>query len=630
ISNTPKSIKKRLIYKINKFNIMDKIKLVIWDLDDTFWQGTLSEGLITPINRNIKLVKELTNRGIINSIASKNDFKQVKKKLIEFGIWDYFIFPTITWSPKGLVIQDIIKKCQLRDINVLFLDDNHLNLEEAKFYNPNLHTRKPNFINKILNHKAFTGKKDINHTRLKQYKILEKKAEEKIKYNSNIDFLKSSDIKIEIIHNTSSHKNRINELIERTNQLNFTKIRSTPEQIDSLLKSNEYSSAVINVKDKFGDYGIVGFYSLNKKTKVLKHFVFSCRILNLGVAQYIYAKLDFPSINIVPEVAEILNKSKPNWISEFTINKTESKIKHIKNTASTYKIFFKGGCDLDQMLFYLKGSNLLLEEETNYVSRLNFPIHQEHTQILLDSINLELEKQKFIEENKFIPFTDNNFYKTKVFDFNYDCLVYSVLMDYTQQIYVHKDYNIKLPFGTYSNTWTNKNNHKNIIDNFNSRNITTISQETLNYFSNNFISIGHISADNFINNLREIRLIIPPDIPIIFINGAEIRFDNKDEPGAMKRHQLMNKALDNFINDTKGTYLLDVRKIINRKSQLTNNIRHYDRETYQKLSIELLKILNILLKGDIDINIDNTKRILYNFTLVSDILYKIQNKISGR
>ena len=34
------------------------IKIIIWDLDDTFCKGILSEGGITPIAENIKLVKK--------------------------------------------------------------------------------------------------------------------------------------------------------------------------------------------------------------------------------------------------------------------------------------------------------------------------------------------------------------------------------------------------------------------------------------------------------------------------------------------------------------------------------------------------------------------------------------------
>lgn len=59
----------------------NKIKIVIWDLDNTFWLGTISEGGIVTPPKNVAIVKELTRRGIINSISSKNNFKVVKREL---------------------------------------------------------------------------------------------------------------------------------------------------------------------------------------------------------------------------------------------------------------------------------------------------------------------------------------------------------------------------------------------------------------------------------------------------------------------------------------------------------------------------------------------------------------------
>ena len=85
-----------------------KIKLVIWDLDETFWKGTLSEGEICPIEKNLELVKYLTDRGIMNAISSKNDFAVAKAKLEELGVWDYFIFPHINLEPKGPQIRQIL------------------------------------------------------------------------------------------------------------------------------------------------------------------------------------------------------------------------------------------------------------------------------------------------------------------------------------------------------------------------------------------------------------------------------------------------------------------------------------------------------------------------------------------
>ena len=60
---------------------LSKIKLIIWDLDETFWNGILSEGPITPIQNNITLLKDLTDHGIVNSICSKNDYEQTVSKL---------------------------------------------------------------------------------------------------------------------------------------------------------------------------------------------------------------------------------------------------------------------------------------------------------------------------------------------------------------------------------------------------------------------------------------------------------------------------------------------------------------------------------------------------------------------
>ena len=88
---------------------MEKIKLVIWDLDETFWSGVLSEGGITEVKNNIDHVINLTNKGIINSISSKNNFEDARAQLKLLKIWDYFVFPSIDWVPKGPSVKEIIK-----------------------------------------------------------------------------------------------------------------------------------------------------------------------------------------------------------------------------------------------------------------------------------------------------------------------------------------------------------------------------------------------------------------------------------------------------------------------------------------------------------------------------------------
>ncbi len=278
------------------------------------------------------------------------------------------------------------------------------------------------------------------------------------------------------------------------------------------------------------------------------------------------------------------------------------------------------------MLFYLKGNNFDIIEETNYVSQNNFPIHQEHTQVLLDSIDLSEENKKYIQENDNIPFTDKQFYDTSIFDFEYDCLIYSILMDYTQELYINKNNNIILPFGGYSNIWTKQENHDAIINTYDARNIS-IKKETLEKFNEQFRHIGQISPEAFYQNLNRIRELVPTHIPIIFINGTEVGSPAKNEKDALKRHKQMNLILDNFIGSSNNTYLLDVRKIIKDKNQVTNNIRHYNRTSYQKLAIDLLTLLNNVLDAKINTKIGIYKRISILLTNYKKTVFKAVKKI---
>ena len=128
------------------FTLRELVKLVIWDLDDTFWKGTLSESDVELVEDHAVVVRELNRRGRINSICSKNDFATAKQRLQTAGLWDEFVFPRIGWIAKGQAIAQLIDKIQLRAPNVLFVDDTVGNLREAKFYAAGLQTAGPEII----------------------------------------------------------------------------------------------------------------------------------------------------------------------------------------------------------------------------------------------------------------------------------------------------------------------------------------------------------------------------------------------------------------------------------------------------------------------------------------------------
>lgn len=584
---------------------METIKLVVWDMDETFWKGTLSEGEIEIIQENISIVKELTDRGIMNSICSKNSFKDVEKKLKDLNIWEYFVFPQISWNAKGKAIQHIIDSMHLRAVNVLFLDDNHLNLEEAKFYNEDLQVLMPHKIKDLLLNPALKGKDDKKHSRLQQYKLLEKKHETQSGSQSNEEFLMSSQVKVRIIQNLEGNKERLAELIGRTNQLNYTKKRLTDVEVDALIADEGLEKGLIEVFDRFGEYGITGFYALNKSNNELEHFLFSCRILNLGIENYIYEWLGYPSVEIIPDVVSPLSKNeKIDWI-ELIEEKGDRSIN--KDNKHKPKLLLKGGCDLRQMLFYLE-NDFLMEEEINYVNKNNLNVRYEHTDILLQVYKNEIPEQHNL------PFWDENIYKTQFFKTDSEVIVLSVLMDYTHVEFQHKS-GYYLPYGDFDMTAIDE---EELYKRYKRKKIFGINKEFIKSFQKEYTYQGLIRPERFIKNLEEIRSFLPQKKPIVFINGSEQIIAGSEKE--TERHKIMNTCLDEFIDKHDNCYLLDLRKIVQKPNLHTDSIRHYQRFVYVNMAEELRNLIFGILKIN---KSTRKKKTAHSYIAESDFLYEI-------
>ncbi len=333
-----------------------QVKLVIWDLDETLWGGTLSEEGIQPIEENLQMVRTLVDRGIMCSICSKNDFNQAKEALEKLGVWDLFVFPHIAWSPKGQAIAQMIDEMGLRDENVLFLDDNHLNLEEAVFFSNRLMTVDASKarLADLMDLAPLKGKDDAGHSRLAQYKVMEQKKDEKQNSGlSNVDFLRQSEIKVRIITDVENHMDRVLEILNRTNQLNFTKVRANTDQerreLEALLRVSGMHAGLIEVKDRYGDYGVVGFFCVRTKFSgtTVHHFAFSCRTLNMGVEQWVWNYLHRPEFKVVgPVASELDSLENVDWITEVQDFDAD------QSPAAERRLALVGGCDLLQVSFY--------------------------------------------------------------------------------------------------------------------------------------------------------------------------------------------------------------------------------------------------------------------------------------
>jgi len=564
---------------------MKQIKLVIWDLDETFWKGTLSEGPVIPVPEHQRVVHELTCRGIVNSIASKNTFADAKACLEQQGVWDCFVFPKIAWQPKGPLLASIIEDMQLRPENVLFIDDNHLNREEARHYSPGLQTAGPEIIGGLLELEACRGKDDSALSRLKQYRLLEQKARDRQEAaGGNEAFLRSCNIRVRVCRDCTPEKERLLELINRTNQLNYTKHRLTAGELEKLLMDPSVETAYVQVTDTYGDYGICGFYAL--AGGVLAHFLFSCRILNMGVEHWLYHRLGCPGIDITGEVATPLaGSTPPDWISEGSPAAAADGHQGVQHKQQSVHIIIKGGCDLLQTQAYLMRGGIFAAE-VDYVSDAGYRINNSHTEIVKRCTQSSLKNYGAIIDKLY--FLDRSAFRTDFFSSNYHVCIYSVLDDYTRGLYRYRTSDFIIPFGDYTLDLTDQATWE-----YHSRRSGKhrLSPDFMEWFKNSFSFVGPIDPSSFKQNIAWLCSNIPRDRLLIILNGSEIPFGKGAQQQRWERHRALNRALEETVDGMPHAAICDVRKFVQSPADHVHNIRHYTRQVYFHIAGEINAII---------------------------------------
>jgi len=88
-----------------------QVKCVVWDLDNTLWNGILLEQDDVDIRPGVReLLQHFDQRGILNSVASKNEFRPCLEAAGGAGMAEYFLAPQINWMPKSENIKRIAER----------------------------------------------------------------------------------------------------------------------------------------------------------------------------------------------------------------------------------------------------------------------------------------------------------------------------------------------------------------------------------------------------------------------------------------------------------------------------------------------------------------------------------------
>ncbi len=566
----------------------EKIKLIIWDMDETFWSGILSEGEVELPLSNVELIKSATDRGVINSISSKNDEEPVLDELKGAGIEDQFVFNNINWDDKGKQIKQKIKNMGLRPENVLFIDDNNRNLEEAKFYAEDIMTASPDIIPYLANFFARTVAKDKNHSRLDQYKLLEKKLSAQTTYDNNEEFLRDSDIRITVNKDCLKEIDRITELVSRSNQLNYTKNRDNKEILTRVITNDWTNCAYIKAQDRFGAYGIIGFYCYDTREKLMRHFLFSCRVIGMGIEQYVYNMLGCPDFEIKGNVSVQLEKNKAvDWIKEDVENEIVSDPEKEKRI----RILMKGPCDLDSTIPYIRGGNITTE--FNYVNEHGFTTAgQNHTMHIWQAAHMSDEE---IEEIlKEVPFMQKGDFETKLFSEEYHVICLSMLQDTGSGLYRNKKTGAYISFSGLKRPLTDLDNADDYMSGVLQNHAFLFSRDIIEKFAKDWDFVGTTPVDLLLRNLDYIYDHVKGKPEFIIILGSETAYegDNSGFEGVLESNRLYNPIIQEFAEDHERMHIINITDFIHSQNDFEGCINHFSRNVYFKIAGEICQVIN--------------------------------------
>lgn len=558
------------------------IKLIIWDLDNTIWNGVLSEGEIRLNPLVPSLLKKLTRFGIINSVCSKNDNDKAQKKLSELGISDFFVFNSINWQNKGQRIRKTISRMNLKEKNVLFIDDEPLNLQEVSYYCPDIFVSFPNILDDLLNAVPNTS---VPSNRIDEYKMLEKKRNEEDNFESPINFLRQSEIKISIDNDCWKERKRIIEIIYRTNQLNFTKNRLPENIIYAQLRNKKIKCGLVKCRDKYGYYGIIGFYALEGKS--LLHFSFSCRCLGMGIEQFVYSYLGFPSLTVVGDTAvELSHLTTPDWVELVDYDLSNTSSKEIPNSINT---IFKGPCDIEQIFSFIR-DNKNFCKEFNYVSRTKkCTIYQGTHSTTMAQI---AENNPWIETIKKLPFYDSEAFNTKLFIQKNGLIFISLIPEGCYALYKHKRDQFRIVLGEWCDNLCEDKTARSFNDGKLFNGGFRFTNDEYERFKNEFDYEGRISTDQVCKNYDLILNRIDASNDIYFLLPSEVSVPTTQTPykGREEYHKILNRKFVEHFSSLKNVHFIQLTDFANSPTYYTNNLNHFQKRVYFELAQYLSSI----------------------------------------
>ena len=265
------------------------IKCVVWDLDHTIWDGVLLEDDQVSLREDaVSIIQALDNRGILQSIASNNDYTIAMQQLRDFNLDEFFLFPKIGWNSKVSSIEEITQCINIGLEAVAFIDDDPFERGAVQFSLPEVLCIDAANLDQVLDMPEMNPGFITVDSKMRRKMYLNDLVRNKVEgdfVGPKEAFLASLNMTLTIFPAKEEDLRRAEELTLRTNQLNATGYTYSYNELNYFRQSDGYKLLMARLEDKYGTYGHIGLalVKCNADVWTIKLLLMSCRVMSRGV-----------------------------------------------------------------------------------------------------------------------------------------------------------------------------------------------------------------------------------------------------------------------------------------------------------------------------------------------------------
>jgi FkbH-like protein len=288
--------------------VVPRPKVIAVDCDGTLWDGVVGELGVDGVT--VSAARRQVQRLLVNQVAagrllclcSRNDDRDVMAVLREHPEMllrpEHVTAVRVNWEPKPANLRSLAAELELGLDSFLFLDDDPVQVAQVRASLPQVAALR-------LPADAVAAVSFLDHCwPLDAVRVTTEDTQRTVRYREQrlrehartqattlAEFLDRLDLTVTIRPAVTGELDRVAQLTARTNQFNLTGAVRTVADLSGHVDRG--SCLVVEVTDRFGDYGLVGAMTLSTEQPALVAgtFLLSCRALGRGVEHRMLAHL---------------------------------------------------------------------------------------------------------------------------------------------------------------------------------------------------------------------------------------------------------------------------------------------------------------------------------------------------